>query len=342
MMAVDQPPQMAGETVYGEEILRDELDRLDAYAVITSRTPWALHAARLPKRPVAVVMSETLERSELETISGQVPRGARIVGLGGGAVIDAAKYFAYLRGEGVMLAPTVSSSNGPFSDWISVRRNGRPDGFRDLDLPRRIVVDYALIERAQERVNRAGYGDLLPLQTTLNDWRIAAAASRGTPVDAGIEAAATELMRQAIASAREIGALGRGGIERLMRLTEASTALMLAHGDHPINAGSEHLFAWTLESLTGRHFLHGEIVALGIVISSYLQQRDHSRLRTALDEAGVMHRPAQLGLEWDEIERTLLCVGAYNREVRRYNTIYDDMEWTPALLGELREVAYSH
>jgi glycerol dehydrogenase-like iron-containing ADH family enzyme len=204
-----------------------------------------------------------------------------------------------------------------------------------------VIVDYALIQQADVRVNRAGYGDLLPLQTTLNDWRLAAAASRTDPVDPEIEASSERIMRQAMAAAPEIGSLSQRGIETLMRLTEASTALMLTHASRPLNAGSEHLFAWTLESLTGRHFLHGEIVALGIVISSWLQGRDHAALTGALDQARVIYHPERLEIEWAEIEQTLRGIQPYNREVRHFNTVYDDVEWTPELLRDARDLVYS-
>lgn len=338
MPGVQHGQPVSGEAVYGEDIVPDELHRLGDCVVITSQTPWALHADRFPRKPLAVVMPGTLERSELDEMSNDVPRGARIVGLGGGSVIDAAKYFALLQGEIPVLIPSVASSNGPFSDWISVRQDGRPAGFREPGLPKRVIVDYALIQTAHVRANRAGYGDLLPLQTTLNDWRISATASRADPPDPEIEASAMALMRQAMASAREIGSLSRRGIEMLMRLTEASTVLMTTHSSHPLNAGSEHLFAWTLESITRRHFLHGEIVALGIVISSYVQGRDHEPLTRALNEARVTYQPDRLGLEWSEIERTLLGIAQYNREVRHYRTVYDEIEWTPSLLRKVREV----
>lgn len=341
MTTPTQTQPVTGDTVYGESILAAELDRLGPCAVITSGTPWAMHRQLFPREPVAVLMPGTLEQSELDTMSAQVPADVRIVGLGGGSVLDAAKYFAHRRGEPSLLVPTVASSNGPFSDWISIRKNARPNGFRVPGLRRRIVVDYALIQQADGRVNRAGYGDLLPLQTTLNDWRLAASASRTDPVDPDIEAASERIMRQTLAAAPEIGSLSLRGIETLMRLTEESTALMLTHADRPLNAGSEHLFAWTLESLTGRHFLHGEIVALGIVISSWLQGRDHAALTGALDQARVTYHPERLEIEWAEIEQTLRGIQPYNREVRHFNTVYDDVEWTPELLRDARDLVYS-
>jgi glycerol dehydrogenase-like iron-containing ADH family enzyme len=125
-----------------------------------------------------------------------------------------------------------------------------------------------------------------------------------------------------------------------MRLTEESTSVMMSHPELPISAGSEHLFAWTLESLTGRHFLHGEIVALGIDISSWLQGRDHDQLRTALEDARVQYLPGQLGLSWAEIEHTLLSIGAYNRDIRHFNTVFDDVSWTPDIMRKLREMLF--
>lgn len=336
MNQVEHVSPVTGDVVCGSGILRDEIATIGDYVAITSTTPWAIVEATLPHDPSQVFKAETLERSALDELEARIPRGARIVGFGGGLVLDVAKYIGYLRRETPVLVPTVLSSNGPFTDWISVRRDGRPAGFQERGLPRRVVVDVAVIARSDIKINRAGYGDLLPLQTTLNDWRIASTAARGAPLDPRIDEAGRSLMRRSMDSAREISAMDEHGIRLLSELMQATTSLMLSHPDAPISAGSEHLFAWTLESLTGRHFLHGELVALGIVISSILQQRDGDALRRALDEAQVAWRPAQLGLSWEEIERTLCGIQAYNREVRHFDTVYDDIAWTPQRLSSIR------
>ena len=78
-----------------------------------------------------------------------------------------------------------------------------------------------------------------------------------------------------------------------------------------------------------------------IVIAWYLQDRDHAALRRALDEARVPYQPARLGIGRDEVERTLLEINGYNRAERHYATVFDTVEWTPSLLGEVRAIVES-
>jgi glycerol-1-phosphate dehydrogenase [NAD(P)+] len=326
------------KTTYGDGILASEVDRLDDFVVATDEVAWRLYQGHFPRQPVQVLTPDTLEQSDLDGMASTMPEGVEIIGLGGGSAIDAAKYFAYRRGKTPILVPTITSSNAQFSDFISVRRQGRPFGFKKDGWPRQIIVDYDLIRTADARLNRAGYGDLLFLQTALNDWRTSAKTGKGPPVDPELEEDITEMMRLAMENASEIGSVSRQGIEVLMRLFEEYTKLIMANPSKPIDAGAEHLFAWNLEGVTARHFIHGEIVALGIFICSYLQKSHHNELKRALAEAEVAYRPSQIGVSWDEIEETLLTVNQYNREVRKLNTVFDQVDWTPELLSEIQKL----
>lgn len=329
------------ETIYGNGILEKELNGLEEYIVVTAQIPWQLHRKYFSNKSIRVIMPETLEQSALDKIASTIPRGVEIVGLGGGAVIDAAKYFAYLKDKTPLLIPTITSSNAPFSDFISVRKGGGPFGFKKDGWPKKIIVDYELIRKADPRLNRAGYGDLLFMQTTLNDWRIAAASGKGVPLDSEVEENMVKMIEHAIDNAEEIGLVTDQGIKKLMELTEKSTSLVMSNLSKPISAGAEHLFAWNLEIQTGRNFIHGEIVSLGIVIASFLQKNDHTKLKQALDKAQVIYLPDQLGIDWDEVEQVLLTVKSYNRKVRRFYTVFEDVEWTPKLFKDIKEWIYS-
>jgi glycerol-1-phosphate dehydrogenase [NAD(P)+] len=326
------------ETVYGESVLAGELGRLGSYLLVTDEAPYGLCRDRLGAEPERILMPGTLEKSALDEMARDLPEEAEVVGLGGGSVMDAAKYFAFLLDRKPLLVPTITSSNAQFSDFISVRREGRPFGFKQDGWPRRIVVDYDLIGLAEPRLNRAGFGDLLFLQTALEDWRISNRAGRGEPVDPEVERAVEGLVDETILIAGEVGAVSRRGIEALMRLFEQSTELTASNPSAPIGAGSEHLFAWNLEGVTGRHFIHGEVVALGTVICSYLQRSAHAELVGALREARVVFEPSRTGVSWEEIEETLLTVQEYNRQVRHFHTVFDEVDWTEALLREVREM----
>lgn len=331
------------ETVYGDGILEDELNRIDTYIIVTDRVPWELHQNHFAGKPAQVIMPGTLEKAVLDEMISTIPEGMEIVGLGGGAVLDAAKYFAYLREKAPVLVPTITSTNAPFSDFISItNEKGTRFGFKKVGWPKRIVVDYELIRRADPRFNRAGYGDLLFMLPTLNDWRIAAKAGKGVPLDPALEETITSMMDRAIEPAPEIGSVTSQGIELLMKLTERSTALIMSNLSKPISAGSEHLFAWNLEVTTGRHFVHGEIVALGIIISSWLQEKKHyAELKQALDEAQVIYHPSQLGITWAEVKKTLLTIEEYNQSVRQFHTVFEEIEWTPNRLEEIRDLIFA-
>lgn len=330
------------KTFYGGGILASELNRIDKYVVVTDQVPWQLCQNYFSDRPIQVIMPDTLKKSVLDNIISTIPMGVEIVGLGGGAVLDAAKYFALLRKKTPLLVPTITSTNAPFSDFISITdQNGYRSGFKEVGWPKRIVVDYDLIRKADPRFNRAGYGDLLFMLPTLNDWRMASKAGKGVPFDPILEKTLTIMIDQAMESASEIGMITSQGIEILMKLIEDSTKLMMANLSKPINAGSEHLFAWNLEITTGRHFIHGEIVALGILISSWLQGKHFMELKQALDEAQVIYHPDQLGITWDEIKEALLTIEEYNQNVRGFHTIFEEIEWTPNRLDEIRDFIFA-
>ncbi len=328
------------KTRYGNEILASELASLTAFVIITDSIPWHLFGDRFRDRQVGVYMPHTLEQSVLDQIIVEIPNDVDFVGLGGGTAIDAAKYFAFLRNRTPILVPTLTSSNAHFSDFISVRRDGSSYGFKKEGWPKRIVVDYSLIQEAEPRLNRAGYGDLLYMQTTLNDWRIAANTGQRIAVDPKIERDVTRMIRTAITHAKEIGSVSHTGLHKLMFLIEQTSAVVMNNLSKPITAGAEHLFSWNLERLTGKPLNHGETVALGIVISSFLQKSHTSELRNALNEAQVCYHPDQIGISWEEIKQTLLNVNEYNRSFRQFYTIFDEVEWNDQLLNKIRNYIY--
>jgi len=332
-------------TVYGAAILNKELERLGKFAVVTMEAPWKLYEPLFRVKPHKVLMVESLNKESLDLMVGDVPNDCEIVGLGGGTALDAAKYFACTEGKVPLLVPSITSSNAPFTDFISIRKNGSSYGFKVDGYPKKIAVDYQLIQMADPRLNRAGFGDLLYMQTTWNDWRIAHGKRIGPAIDGAVEQQINRMMVSSLEHAREIGDLTEEGIHLLMEYTRCSSELYMMNPTLPISAGSDHLFAWNLELTTGKSLIHGEIVSLGIIISSFLQKSAlpdsrYLELRKAMDEARVVYHPDQIGVSWDEIMQALLSVESYNKEVRGFHTIFEWVEWTPSLLNRLREYVY--
>lgn len=339
------------EIVYGKSIVAEHVSRLGDYIVFTTEPAWKLSESffRL-NPPSAVIEINTLDQDKLDEIYKELSStilnaGKRIVGIGGGTVLDAAKYFAYRQSTVPLLIPSITSTNTPFSDYISIRRNGGPFGFKVDGYPKKVVVDYDVIRLADPRLNRAGFGDLLYMQTTLNDWRLMHASGIGAELDASVEASIVEIMESTMKHAVDIGSITETGVRVLMDNTYRSTALYMDNLSMPIGAGSEHLFAWTMDLQVDKSLVHGEIVSLGIVISSFLQSEHlpDSRfleLRKALENAQVIYRPEQIGITWNDIEKALLSVNEYNRRVRHFHSVFELTEWTPELLNRVKEYVY--
>src|SRR5690606_18001843 len=169
--------------------IADELKRMGDYLVMTMEPAWTLCEPYFRNHPpksvfeVTTLDQVTLDEQYEQLIRSGAADGITFVGVGGGTVLDATKYFAYRQGSKPLLVPSITSTNAPFTDFISIRRNGGPFGFKIDGYPKKVMVDSELIRLAEPRFNRAGFGDLLYMQTTLNDWIISSGRGAGKPVD---------------------------------------------------------------------------------------------------------------------------------------------------------------
>lgn len=67
--------------------------------------------------------------------------------------------------------------------------------------------------------------------------------------------------------------------------------ICLPVGHFRAEKGSEHFFAYNVERVTGRTFVHGKLVALGVDIISRLQENEHERITGLMDRLGLPHSP---------------------------------------------------
>jgi glycerol-1-phosphate dehydrogenase [NAD(P)+] len=324
------------EVAYGWDLLAHEGAALRRPVVVTTASPWALARPRFTAVPAAVVIVESLERQFLDAVTARPVNGDVVVGIGGGMVMDAAKYVALHWKRPLVLVPTITSGNGPFTRSIAVREGGRPVGMRGDILANRVLVDYGLIREAPAVLNRSGIGDVLYLHTGEFDWRLA--ASRGKAIPWNEDAAKTmrQTVDRACAMSHEIGSVSPEGIRTIMEAFHTS-AMLHEEFNHPqVGSGSEHLFAWNLEATTGQHFIHGQIVCLGIVIMAFLQHNEPEKVRSAIDTAQVPYQPDALGLTWADVERALVTIAEYNRSVRHFCPICAEVTWDPPALQKIR------
>ena len=326
--------------VVGAGRVLDELAAIDEpWALISQAEPLRLLPRELTERAVAVRMATSLAAADLEALADGLPADTRwIVGFGGGTAIDAAKWCAWRRRARLVLAPGIVSVDAMVTNTVAVREGGGIV-YRGFVVADRVVLDPELVRRAPARLNRAGVGDLLSIHTALADWLRGAAAGR-IAFDGEIAAAAEAVLDRVETIAPEIGAVSAAGLEGIVRAYAEVNALCLRAGHSGPEEGSEHYLGYHLEQLTGRSFVHGELIGLGTVVMATLQDNDPARVLRILDTCRVEWRPAEQGLSSapSSSRRSPGCPGFVRPQGLPYSVV-DEADLSPAAVAALLDRA---
>ena len=271
--------------------------------------PWDLVRDQFPGEPRAVAVPRSMEQSRIEAQLDELPRTEAVVGLGGGSACDAAKLQAWRTGARLVLIPSILSVDAPFTRAIGVRIDGRVRYIGDV-LPEQLLIDFALLQQAPKRLNRAGAGDLLSIHTALWDWKLAHEI-RGEAYHAGIAAESRSLFERMAAGAAEIRRCSEAGLTLLCELYLGEVALCERFGNSRPEEGSEHYLAYCLESNTREVYLHGELVALCVLLTALHQEQPVAPLLELLHALGLEHHPRNIGVGLDALEAALVRLPAY-------------------------------
>jgi glycerol-1-phosphate dehydrogenase [NAD(P)+] len=329
------------ELVFGADALTRGLQSMPRpYALITQPEPLSLLQHRLAvdlSAAAAVEIVSSLAEADLDQLERDLPPVQAVLGVGGGTAMDAAKFVAWQRAKPLYLAPSAVSVDACVTNTIAVRSGGTVE-YRGFVVAAQVLVDFALIRGAPARMNRAGLGDLLSIHTALRDWQ-SGTANGGDRVIPSVAARAAEIFSSIAALAGEVFAVSPTGIEALVRAYLAVNQLCLEAGHAQAEEGSEHYFAYCLESVTGRSFIHGEAVTLGTVLMAELQHNAPDRIRSVADQAGVQWRPGDLGLRPGELSATLRRLPAFVREAGLPWSVINETRLDDATVRALAEAA---
>lgn len=256
------------------------------------------------RRAQAVEYVYSLAAVDLESLVSRLPQDIVVVAVGGGVVMDTAKYVAMKRGFPLYLCPSIVSADACVTNSVAVRRDQAVvyEGFIVADA---ILVDPVIISRAPLRLNRAGLGDILSIHTALWDWRRGAELGHAV-YDTHIADQALDTFRSIAAISDQIAMVSDQALERIVRAFVFVNYLVVQAGHSQMQEGSEHYFAYAVEALTGRSFVHGEILGLGSVLMSRLQGNDPEGVVQLLAKCQVAWSPEDLGLSQDEVIEALV------------------------------------
>lgn len=335
---------MSGEfpTVYGRNLMAE----LPAFAhrpylVVTMDDLWPRFAEMLEGDGLAGVhLVQTLEVSELESIVEGLPEAASVIGLGGGQAVDVAKYVAWRRQLPLFQVPTAMTVNAPFGHRAGLRTNGLVR-YLGWAVPEAVYIDFDVIQGAPPALNRSGVGDILCYHTAHQDWRLARDLGKEEPrwpYDERLVAAARERLDDVVAGLDEIRDVTEDGIRTLMLAHRWGGATFHDSGWNPRHIeGVEHFLFYNLERLTGRHFIHGQPVGLGIYVGSLLQENDPGAMLAALRRAGVDIRPEAMGVTWDDVGESIRTLRSYVRDAGLWFTVADARPIPDGFVEQVRD-----
>ncbi|MFL5777036.1 MAG: iron-containing alcohol dehydrogenase [Chloroflexota bacterium] len=330
-------------TVFGHELV-GELPAFvhRPYLVVTMADLWPRFEDRLAGPHLAGVhLVKTLELSELVALDERLPRAAAIVGLGGGQALDVAKFLAWTRRLPLFQVPTATTVNAPFGHRAGLRDDGRVR-YLGWAVPEAVYIDFDVIRSAPPNLNRSGVGDVLCYHTARHDWELADRLGRSEarwPYDPRLVAEAATMMDSVVDALDEIRDCSETGIRALVNAHRWGGTTFHDSGWNPRHIeGVEHFVFYNLERITGRHFIHGQPVGLGIIAGSVLQDNEPEAMAAALVRAGVDVRPEAMGVTWDEVDEALRTLQSYVREVGLWFTIADVVPATDEHIGRVREL----
>jgi glycerol dehydrogenase-like iron-containing ADH family enzyme len=300
---------------------------------------WPKFEEALSEGLAGVHFVETLELSKLETIEAAFPSCESVVGLGGGRAIDVAKFVSWKRRLPLFQVPTAMTVNAPFGHRAGLRVQGIVR-YLGYVVPEAVYVDYDVIQSAPPDLNRTGVGDILCYHTAHRDWEIArdnGMIEPEWPYDAGLVAEARGRLDSVLDHLDDIRAVSDLGVRTLMSAHRWGGTTFHDSGWNPRHIeGMEHFFFYNLEHITGKHFIHGQPVGLGIYIGSLLQENAPEAMLEALHRAGVDIRPEAMGVTWEDVESAIQTLPSFVNEAGLWFTAASALPIPPDLVERAR------
>lgn len=255
----------------------------------------------LKKSGISVLEYRELDTVDIDDIIGLAlilpSKTQAIIAIGGGKVIDAGKYAAFLKNLPFISVPTSSSSDGFSSASASLMVHGRRSSM-PAKLAYGIVVDTEVIRTAPEKFIYSGIGDMLSKITAIYDWIYETERGCGELNDFAVmiaKKAVNSFVRTPYQSIQDelflkelVDSLAMSGIANEIAGSSAPTS------------GSEHLISHALDKFLEVPQLHGIQVGIATYIMSKVQDHRYMRVNTVLTDTGFWKYTKTLGMRKED------------------------------------------
>ncbi|MBO4747159.1 MAG: iron-containing alcohol dehydrogenase family protein [Clostridiales bacterium] len=238
---------------------------------------------------------DTVDFNDITDLAFQIPNKTKaIIGMGGGKVIDAAKYIGYILHIPFISVPTSSSSDGFSSSSASLTIGGHRRSL-PAKLAFGILVDTDVIKSAPVRFLYSGVGDMVAKISSTYDWQHEEDLGYDEVNDFAFmiaKKAVNSFVRTPFESINEELFLK----ELLDSLAMSGIANEIAGSSAP-TSGSEHLISHALDQLLEKPQLHGVQVGIATYIMCKICDHRWKRIDTVFTKTGFWDFCATLDLK---------------------------------------------
>lgn len=279
-----------------------------------------LHAAGIAT--VIATFGGECSRQEVEGQTAWLksrPAADALIALGGGKTLDAGKSIAHRLGVPVIVMPTLASNDAPCTALsVLYTPEGATESYEVFDQsPALVLVDTEIIAQAPARFLVAGIGD------AMSTW-YEARACRQNPAGISLFGVRPTLAGAALAEmcARTLFKYGVEAVAAvearkvntaLEHIVDANTLLSgLGAESGGVAAAHAVAQAFTLLEAVDRNYLHGEMVAFGVLVQLMLESdvAEADKVGRLFAQVGLPVTLGQIGVARDDAGAVDTVVGA--------------------------------
>jgi glycerol dehydrogenase-like iron-containing ADH family enzyme len=320
---------------FGNWLSIETLNTLDKYVLLTMEEPWKIIEPIISNKPTYIEFNYNMNLDNLEKLYESfepfITDNYAIVGIGGGTACDTAKFLAWKFKEEfnfdleLILMPSIISVDAFLCSSIAVRINNKVRYIGESN-PKKILIDFDLIRKAPDFLNRAGVSDTISITSALGDW-IIAKDEINEKFDQLVFNNAKKIAENLIEAKQDIGEVSENGIRALVNGFYEEVRLCEGWGNARPEEGSEHFLAYCLESITGKHYIHGNLIGMNILISLYLQEQyaefSLDQVKEFFKDIQLNFTPESQNISYNDLETALKQVKKYVIDENLLYSIYN-------------------
>jgi glycerol dehydrogenase-like iron-containing ADH family enzyme len=299
---------------FGQGILADTIDSIGSYILVTMEEPWELLRFEIANPPAEIIFNHDMTTGNLEHLEkSRRPEADYIIGFGGGTSCDTAKYLSWKWSLPLIVSPSIMSVDAWLCRSIAVRIDHKVTYIGDV-FPEKFIIDYDIIKQAPASLNRAGVADVISITTALGDWLIAResfAAKFDQDVFDRAKIITADLMNQPVL----IRDVSNEGIKAIIEGLVAEVELCEEWGNARPEEGAEHFLAYNLEEITHGHYIHGNLIALNILVVLKLQRGkavfELKHMKAFFDAIGLEYSPGSQNINREDYRKALTTMKKY-------------------------------